>query len=426
MRLTPDQVKQAILHSDQEVREAAVNYFANSFSPDPTIMPLVIQAIEQEGWKDAFTHYSFVGDLKQTDETVRWLIHQIHQVGDLEDDDGGRYHRAITRGLIHADADVLLSFGPQLLDLDELNQQAKGSIQRRIQFATESPDDLWLQLTDNCTKWDKMNEVPDDLALAYNLVEALSRHSDYSTHKVLPILNGETGDAENWIELFAIRLAGELKLHKSIAQIVESLETADDWIFEEGERALVKIGGDEVVEALAGHYPSCDFGFRIVAAAVLGNIHTDLSVQTSLQLFENDEDEVVRSSLLQSALMNFSADAIEPARQFILATSLSPQILEVRTDLLVACKLMGETFPEFEAWLDDSKHDMEFRRNWYLKNPFTSTLLDDEEEFDDDEDDEPISPRDTIIREVRVGRNDPCPCGSGKKFKKCCLSHSLN
>jgi uncharacterized protein YecA (UPF0149 family) len=21
---------------------------------------------------------------------------------------------------------------------------------------------------------------------------------------------------------------------------------------------------------------------------------------------------------------------------------------------------------------------------------------------------------------TRVGRNDPCPCGSGKKFKKCC------
>ena len=21
-----------------------------------------------------------------------------------------------------------------------------------------------------------------------------------------------------------------------------------------------------------------------------------------------------------------------------------------------------------------------------------------------------------------LGRNDPCPCGSGKKFKKCCLA----
>ena len=22
----------------------------------------------------------------------------------------------------------------------------------------------------------------------------------------------------------------------------------------------------------------------------------------------------------------------------------------------------------------------------------------------------------------RVGRNDPCPCGSGKKYKKCCMT----
>ncbi|MCP4508291.1 MAG: SEC-C domain-containing protein, partial [Fuerstiella sp.] len=23
-------------------------------------------------------------------------------------------------------------------------------------------------------------------------------------------------------------------------------------------------------------------------------------------------------------------------------------------------------------------------------------------------------------RSPKVGRNDPCPCGSGKKYKKCC------
>lgn len=26
--------------------------------------------------------------------------------------------------------------------------------------------------------------------------------------------------------------------------------------------------------------------------------------------------------------------------------------------------------------------------------------------------------------EPKVGRNDPCPCGSGKKFKKCCGKNS--
>lgn len=26
----------------------------------------------------------------------------------------------------------------------------------------------------------------------------------------------------------------------------------------------------------------------------------------------------------------------------------------------------------------------------------------------------------TVRKDPKVGRNDPCPCGSGKKFKKCC------
>jgi uncharacterized protein YecA (UPF0149 family) len=27
-----------------------------------------------------------------------------------------------------------------------------------------------------------------------------------------------------------------------------------------------------------------------------------------------------------------------------------------------------------------------------------------------------------LPRRQEVGRNDPCPCGSGKKYKKCCLA----
>ena len=26
----------------------------------------------------------------------------------------------------------------------------------------------------------------------------------------------------------------------------------------------------------------------------------------------------------------------------------------------------------------------------------------------------------TVVKEPKIGRNDPCPCGSGKKYKKCC------
>ncbi len=29
-------------------------------------------------------------------------------------------------------------------------------------------------------------------------------------------------------------------------------------------------------------------------------------------------------------------------------------------------------------------------------------------------------PKKKVVLEAKVGRNDPCPCGSGKKYKKCC------
>ena len=37
----------------------------------------------------------------------------------------------------------------------------------------------------------------------------------------------------------------------------------------------------------------------------------------------------------------------------------------------------------------------------------------DEEDEDDEDTSKPVT-------SVKIGRNDPCPCGSGKKYKKCC------
>jgi uncharacterized protein YecA (UPF0149 family) len=38
--------------------------------------------------------------------------------------------------------------------------------------------------------------------------------------------------------------------------------------------------------------------------------------------------------------------------------------------------------------------------------------------YDDEYDDEIPKP---VKTDQKVGRNDPCPCGSGKKYKVCCL-----
>ncbi|CAN2040052.1 conserved hypothetical protein [Candidatus Magnetomoraceae bacterium gMMP-15] len=51
---------------------------------------------------------------------------------------------------------------------------------------------------------------------------------------------------------------------------------------------------------------------------------------------------------------------------------------------------------------------------------------DDEDEFLEDEEDEdyrlirPSAKITPIHRKIKIGKNDPCPCGSRKKYKDCC------
>lgn len=41
--------------------------------------------------------------------------------------------------------------------------------------------------------------------------------------------------------------------------------------------------------------------------------------------------------------------------------------------------------------------------------------------FQDDDGDDALMFNESNVLKKKVGRNDPCPCGSGKKYKKCCL-----
>ncbi len=52
---------------------------------------------------------------------------------------------------------------------------------------------------------------------------------------------------------------------------------------------------------------------------------------------------------------------------------------------------------------------------------------DDDDEYDDDEYDDDYETfnnvshrRFAVVNKKKVGRNEPCPCGSGKKYKHCC------
>jgi hypothetical protein len=54
LRLPAEMIKRAILHPDSHIREMAVHYFADAHARDISIMPLVIETLEQHGKDDAY------------------------------------------------------------------------------------------------------------------------------------------------------------------------------------------------------------------------------------------------------------------------------------------------------------------------------------------------------------------------------------
>ena len=85
-------------------------------------------------------------------------------------------------------------------------------------------------------------------------------------------------------------------------------------------------------------------------------------------------------------------------------------------------KLVDASILNFEDFQDDLRAARADRDGFFEQrglNPIEDAVAA-LEVFDvEAEDLEPPAPVENKFRDV--GRNDPCPCGSGKKFKKCCL-----
>ncbi|HSE73307.1 MAG TPA: SEC-C metal-binding domain-containing protein [Dongiaceae bacterium] len=77
--------------------------------------------------------------------------------------------------------------------------------------------------------------------------------------------------------------------------------------------------------------------------------------------------------------------------------------------------LFGDTVEELSTWYG-------FSEEYYRKRERS------EEEWDEEDVDpalrfDEFMPATPVTNPPRhIGRNDPCPCGSGKKYKKCCLA----
>jgi hypothetical protein len=187
--------------------------------------------------------------------------------------------------------------------------------------------------------------------------------------------------------------------------------------------ALTGIGGDDVIKAVWNACALAPARFRVYAAWVMESIHTDMALKAALHLFQREEDTIAKVSFGDTLLAQFSIDGVGVVRHFILNSPSDESIVELRNNMVAVCTLMGAEFPDLDAWRNEIRQDQAIREQW--QSPVFPVL----ETWTP----QPVEPRRERRTKARppslfpraskehVGRNDPCPCNSGKKYKNCCL-----
>lgn len=410
MRLSEDKIKAGILHPDRDVRDAAAMYFSRSACRDTSILPLGIEAIEKYGWEGAFLVPTVIERLPLSEDTLPWVLNQLRQNELLQDGTmlGRGWRAALASYLWAADANLLARHHSEFFGIKALDNYDIDLMEMRVDLLTFKADTCWEELELLCLNASKDQANPD-ANYGYALVEAIARFGD--TERALSILAEQIVDPNNygdvWMELFMVNLAGEMRLDAAVPSIIAKSLDAEkeaDLLFEEAESALVKIGTNAVVEGAATLFSQRDWIRRMIGCRVLRYVHSDLAVAKALELLPREKDARIKLWLAEALTSQFAYEGVEPVRQFILGGDHTRKSADLRLDLIVAATLMEVELPEKEQWLVDVEKDRAEREKqirFYAEPP--------------EEEEEPPPPK------TKIGRNDPCPCGSGKKFKRCCI-----
>ena len=442
VRFAEAKIKEAILHADIDIRVRAVRYFADSISSDPTIMPLVIKAVETYGREnDAYRLIGVSKDLRQTEDTITWLIEELNDEGC---DKFENYSFNLSRVLVAADPVLLLPRESEILEARHFRPDLLRLITERLQMLSWDEATCWEKLEAFCEEGkDKQYTNEVDLRYAKRIVEALARYGEECEAKVRDLLTIKVdffnGNPMMWMEPLAVRLAGQIGMESAIPLIIAKLrEDGGDILNEECVEALKHIGTPAVLNAISEAFLNAEEYFCIYASGVVEHIHTDLAVETCLRLIEREETEEFRRELIHALLCQFASEGIEIARRWLMGRKLDFMGNELRNYLVETCTLTGDRFPEYEEWkateqAEKAAHRMRVKEfegdplglllqfavdkltgkpvaeppKPKVKNPFLPSFR-------------PLPPS-KLEPKQRVGRNDPCPCKSGKKFKNCCM-----
>ncbi len=237
----------------------------------------------------------------------------------------------------------------------------------------------------------------DFYPMAKKLSECIVKKGWVTEEEIDIVFSEEVKDdwfSENGI--MNVYMAGLLKLEKYIPLFASLLTRDDAFLLEEVSAALIRFHSDQVVKEVAPYVRKPDS--VIFAASILGNIKSELALQELKKAYHETEDLDEQESIIEALGSHFSKEAL-PEINAHMEYEYAVSLVDIEQVAYSFYTIVGEKHPDLQEWKKVAmSKEMQFNKE--MKKPELQTV--------------------PVRNENKVGRNDPCPCGSGKKYKKCC------
>ncbi len=408
-----DNLKRYITHEDRQVREFAVKYFVDGHIADEDITPLVLDAYENDLDKEeAGLLLYYASRLPQTSETLK-RVYNLEPV-----DINAVLH--IDNILAYAD----LEFLRQHSNIRPRMDNANNILNERFYLSTVETRDLWNKLWKHSKSGEGANYQEFDYSYGNLIIGELVKRTDFPMDELKEKLKTYyPPEYTGWDDTFLSYLVGELRLTETIPFLINNLKRQGDFLCDSSQEALIKIGTSEVVKAIHNEYFKGSDHFRLNSAIVLKNTKVPESEEIIIDILPKEKNISIKTLLANALCAQLSVKGI-PLVMNLINKGYDRIMVSLEKQMYVNCIINNIDRPELLKWREEIKaHELEVKeaKEKFEKGDFSVEDFKDSLEELYKKMNERKELKELYSGKEKVGRNDPCPCGSGKKYKKCCL-----
>lgn len=208
------------------------------------------------------------------------------------------------------------------------------------------------------------------------------------------ILENKGEDYFSYKGIYYVYLAGVQKVTELVPLLSTLLErTSEDLLLEEVANTLIKMNTEEVIQQVENYLIDLDTAYS--AVEIIENIKLPLAEEVLLYHFEKTTDMTIKTMIADALCKQLSIKAIPLLATFV-EEDYDRGMMNLKEPLYACCVINNIHHPQVSEWkqsIQEEKDRLEKRLSKLTQ---------------------------TQVKSQKVGRNEPCPCGSGKKFKKCC------